>query len=198
MTTLNTPHNERSLDEGGVVAAEAPKGRRLGVGSIVLLVGVILAAVVFGIALARQRLTQPTQGMAPDFEVQTFDGQTLRLSDLRGKVVMINFWASWCGPCRDEAPQLQAAWERYQDNGDVVFLGIAYADNGPRSIAYLEEFGISYLNAPDLGTRISDAYHIQGVPETFIVGRDGHIEQFIYAGITANSLSQIIDRALAS
>ncbi len=69
-------------------------------------------------------------------------------------------------------------------------------------VAGIEEASETYswenLNAPDLGTRISDAYHIQGVPETFIVGRDGHIEQFIYAGITANNLSQIIDRALAS
>ena len=108
----------------------------------------------------------------------------------------MNFWASWCGPCRDEAPELQAAWEHYQDSGDVAFLGVAYADNGPRSVAYLDEFGVTYLNAPDLGTRVSELYHIQGVPETFIINQDGEIERFIFAGITSEGLRRIIDPLL--
>lgn len=180
------------------IAEEAhPQPRRgLGLSSIVLLMGIVAVAAVFGVALARQQLTQPDSGAAPDFTVETFDGQTLTLSELRGSVVMINFWASWCGPCRDEAPELQAAWEYYQNRGDVVFLGIAYADNGPRSLAFMDEFGVTYLNAPDLGTRVSEAYRIQGVPETFIIDREGNISQFIYAGITADRLISIIDGLL--
>ncbi|MFN8530537.1 MAG: TlpA family protein disulfide reductase [Anaerolineae bacterium] len=202
-TTLNQNTPAPSLDtlppDSESVTAEPTEGapkRGLGIGSIVLLVGIVVIGIVFALALARQRLTQPNSGAAPEFTVTTFDGQTFSLSDLRGKVVMINFWASWCGPCRDEAPELQAAWEHYQDNPNVVFLGIAYADNGPRSLAYIDEFGITYLNAPDLGTRISDDYHIQGVPESFIVDQNGNISQFIYAGVTRQGLISMIDQAL--
>lgn len=177
--------------------AAAPSARRgLSLGSIVLLAGIVLIAIVIGIALARQNVGRPTSGPAPEFSFTTFDGQDFKLSDFRGKVVVLNFWASWCVPCRDEAPELQAAWEQYRSRGDVVFLGIAYADNGPKSLAFIEEFGFTYLNAPDLGTRISAQYGIQGVPETFIIDQRGSVAEFIYAGVTQTQLNAVIDRLL--
>ena len=111
-------------------------------------------------------------GPAPDFTLFTFSDTEITLSDLKGQVVVINFWASWCPPCKEEAPYLEEMWRKYKDQG-VMFLGVDYVDTELEALAYLEEFEITYPNGPDLGTEISQAYRIQGVPETFFVARDG-------------------------
>ncbi len=176
----------------------ASKPRRgLSLGSIVLIAGILLTAAVFGIALARQNQTQPQSGPAPDFTLTTLDGDTIRLSDLRGKVVVINFWASWCGPCRVEAPALQKVYERYRDRG-VEFLGVAWTDTERGARAFIAEFNQTYPNGLDLGTKLAELYRIQGVPETFIVNQNGQIVQFIMQPITEQSLSAILDRVLAN
>ena len=110
-----------------------------------------------------------------DFSLTTFEGQTYRLSDLRGKVVLINFWASWCKPCEQEAADLETAWRKYKDSGDVVFLGIAWTDTEKKSLEYLAKFQITYPNGPDLGTRISQAFRTTGVPETYIIDKNGNL-----------------------
>jgi cytochrome c biogenesis protein CcmG/thiol:disulfide interchange protein DsbE len=115
-----------------------------------------------------------------DFTLTTFgddehpQGQDIRLSDLRGKVVLVNFWASWCKPCESEAPDLEAAWRYYGPGGKVVFLGVDYVDTEPEARSYLAKFEITYINGPDLGTRISQAFNRQiGVPETYIIDQQG-------------------------
>jgi len=139
---------------------------------VLVTASVVALLALVGWGLARAQAGPKGSGPAPDFTLETFDGNSLTLSGLRGQVVVINFWASWCPPCREEAAYLEATWRDYIDRG-VVFIGVDYADTDREAMAYIDEFDITYPNGPDLGTRISQAYRIQGVPETFFVARDG-------------------------
>lgn len=111
----------------------------------------------------------------PDIQMVTFDGQPIKTSDLSGKVVVLNFWASWCKPCEQEAASLEEAYQSFKAGGKVEFIGLAYVDTEPNSRAYLQKFGITYANGPDLRTAVSQMFHITGVPETYIIGPDGHL-----------------------
>jgi cytochrome c biogenesis protein CcmG/thiol:disulfide interchange protein DsbE len=143
---------------------------------ILLWGGVVLLLILLGVSLARSQRGQVSVGEhAPDFELKTFDGEVYRLSDLRGKLVLVNFWASWCESCKPEAIDLEDAYQSYLSRGDVMFLGVDYVDTEPEALAYLEEYGITYPNGPDLRTEISQAYRIRGVPETFIIDQEGKI-----------------------
>jgi cytochrome c biogenesis protein CcmG/thiol:disulfide interchange protein DsbE len=180
-------------------AGEAEIKVRRGLGPVALLVLFIIlgVAVIFGLALSRQNQSQPTSGVAPDFTLTTFDGETYTLSQLRGSVVLINFWAGWCVPCQDEAPALEATWQKYKDAG-VVFLGVAYTDTERSAKAFLQKYGITYPTGLDIQTRISTKYRITGIPETFIVNRAGNVVEFVPAPLDEARLSSMLDRALAN
>jgi cytochrome c biogenesis protein CcmG/thiol:disulfide interchange protein DsbE len=188
----------KEIEQGDPETPDTPPTprRRLSLGAIVLLAGVLTVVIVIGIALIRQQQGQPTSGAAPDFTVTTFDGETIRLSDLRGQPVVVNFWASWCGPCHDEAALYQSLWERYRDQG-VVFLGIAYADDESDSREFIEQYGITYPNAPDIGTVISkELYSIRGVPETFVIDQDGNVVDFFWYLEDETQLTEPLDSLL--
>jgi len=166
------------MTQGDEETQETARGRGLGplsgVGRAVA-VAVILALLGLMAWGLKQAATGPLEaGMAPDFTLNTFEGETIRLSDLRGQVVVINIWASWCASCREEAAYLESTWRKYRDRG-VMFLGVDYVDTEPDALAYIAEFNITYPNGPDLGSRISQAYHMRGVPETYFVDRQGRL-----------------------
>jgi len=135
-------------------------------------------------------------GQAPDFTLTGYDGRVAHLAELRGKVVIINFWASWCLPCREEAAYLEQTWRKYQDQG-VVFIGVDYVDTEKEARAYIKEFDITYINGPDLGTKIAQSYNIKGVPETYYVDKHGVLRGVQIGPLQSPILDQKIDELLA-
>lgn len=141
---------------------------------------VALAAVAGLLGLLIWRLThQPHPpkigGPAPNFTLRRLDGTgTLDLSSLRGHPVVLNFWASWCGPCKAESPQLQREYLRYRAQG-VVFIGVDYHDVTSDARTFLRHHGITYPNVADGSGKIGERYGITGVPETYFVDRRGRL-----------------------
>ncbi len=162
----------------------------------------LLALVGIGLKRAQQGTVQPGDP-APAFTLTFFKGfqynglASIQVSDLRGKVVLVNFWASWCKPCEQEAPHLEQAWEYYQSDPDVVFLGVDYVDTEPAARLFLQKFHNSYPNGPDTGTLISQMFRIKGVPETYVLGTDGVI-RYVEIGpfSSADEIRAIIDPLL--
>lgn len=165
-----------------VPATTSDKSQRpLRLSTLLLWAAVLFILIILGWGLLNANATRPEVGQpAPNFQMAFFDGYewegqaAAELSDLRGKVVVLNFWASWCVECRLESDLLEATWRKYRDQ-DVVVLGIAWSDTEPKSLAYLQEFDITFPNAPDLRRDASLDYEITGAPETFFIDKNGQI-----------------------
>jgi cytochrome c biogenesis protein CcmG/thiol:disulfide interchange protein DsbE len=164
---------------------------------IIIWAGLLGLLVVVALSLLKAQQPMIKVGAAvPNFTVPFYDGygfngaKEVEFSSLRGKVVLINFWASWCIPCEQEAADLQKVWEAYQPGGEVIFLGIDYVDTPIKGMAYLTKFSITYPNGPDLQESISPIFNRNmGVPETYFVDRNGLL-RFIQIG-PFNSVAEI-------
>lgn len=168
---------------------------------LLIAVGVVISLIwllAYGFTRDPRYIQSPLIGrQARDFTLTLFDGGTISLKDLRGKVVLINFWASWCPPCREEAPTLEAAWKRYKDK-DVVFVGVNIQDNEKDARAFIKEFGITYVNGRDLSKRVSVDYGVWGIPETFFIDREGRITYKQVGAVEWPIITAKVEEALQS
>lgn len=182
--------------------AAAPVKQRVSTFTVVAFVLAIGLLAIIGYALAKRDKGSMVGKTAPDFTITTYDTNQIgsysdtkiQLSRLKGKVVVLNIWASYCEPCKDEAPMLERVWRDLEDN-DVVFIGVANNDVERNSLAYLDEFGVTYPNAPDEGGKIYDRYGASGIPETFIIAPDGKVTKHFISGMSERELRSAIDKA---
>ena len=175
--------------------AEPPSARAVSMWRIFFVGVILLFIVLLAVGLWKTiKDGQRAAGEAPELSFATFDGEEVVLRDLRGKGVVVNFWASWCAPCREEAALLEQTWRREKENG-IVFLGLDYLDQEPAALAYLAEFDVTYPNGPDLRSRAARRYRIQGVPETFFISPEGKIVDIVVGPIAGQQeMDDLLDR----
>ena len=134
--------------------------------------------------------------VAPDFELELMDGGTLGLTDLQGKVVLVDFWASWCAPCRQEAPTLRQVYLEYADQ-PVEFVGVDIWDRREDALKYVADFEVPYPNGVDERGVIAIDYGVRGIPEKFFIGRDGMVRRKFVGPMQADALRNALDELLA-
>lgn len=200
ITALKGPGCHHS--KGGVPAAlrvvvHDPNGIRLNYKGMVimntrkLVLGLALS-VLAATSLASSGLTgQP----APDFALKSSTGENLRLSEYRGDVVMINFWATWCGPCRQEMPLLDELYSRYQRVG-FNLLGVNIDDDSGRAMAMIEELGVRFPVLFDDRKEVSRMYAVDAMPVTVIVDRAGQV-RYVHQGYKPGYENTYLDQVRA-
>lgn len=160
---------------------------------------VIIALLGYGLTKDPREIVSPLPGHpAPDFKLPMLEtNDSMRLSDLRGSVVLVNFWASWCIPCREEHPVLLEGAKTYMPKG-VKFVGITYNDKPEDSRNWLQEMGQAYPTLVDVGTHVGIDYGITGVPETFVLSKQGIVAFKKFGPITTQELNQKLDSLLVA
>jgi cytochrome c biogenesis protein CcmG/thiol:disulfide interchange protein DsbE len=179
-----------------------PRRLKLGLqGLSVAVVAGLLALLVWRVVhqdkgVARQ-LESGKRPTAPHFDLTRLDEPgKLSLATYRGKVVVLNFWASWCAPCKSEAPRLEAAWQRFRDLG-VVVIGVDAQDFSGDARRFMRRHGLTYPNVHDGPGDVLPKYGVTGFPETYFVGRDGRlVGERVQGEISAQKLVAGIRRAL--
>ena len=159
----------------------------------------VLALLAYGFRLNPRDIPSPLVGRpASAFALRSFEGAPMTLAALRGKVVVLNFWASWCYPaCYEEAPVLERGWRAYRDR-DVVVLGVDIQDKDEAALAFIRNFSLTFRNSPDRGGKVSVDYGIYGVPETFFIDRNGRIHRKHVGAVTDEIFRETVDTLLSA
>jgi cytochrome c biogenesis protein CcmG/thiol:disulfide interchange protein DsbE len=198
--------SDQGASPQGAGPRQGGRGTRLPIGLLLWLVPVVALLLVIGYQSVRKQqpesitvgLARGQRPPAPAFDLPRFDGGTLALSSLRGQYVLVNFWASWCIPCRDEAPLLERAWREYRNRGLTV-VGVNIQDLEPEARKFIAQFKVSYPNVRDRDGRVSRAYGITGVPESFFIDREGRVvRKFPGAAVEWRIWQDAIDGMMAA
>jgi peroxiredoxin len=131
---------------------------------------------------------------APEFTLNDFDGNAVSLTDLRGQVVMLNFWASWCGPCREEMPDMQRVYDDLKDDGFTI-LAVSLDQSQDDARKFIDENGFTFLVVMD-DAAVADMYEVTGIPKTLIIDRDGIVRQVRVGQLNESSLRQLVEEWL--
>jgi cytochrome c biogenesis protein CcmG/thiol:disulfide interchange protein DsbE len=158
----------------------------------------LLALLAYGFRVNTREIPSPLVGRpAPGFALTAFDATPLTLDAQRGRVVVVNFWASWCYPaCYEEAPILERSWRAYRDRG-VLVIGVDIQDTVEAAQKFIRDFGLSFPNAPDPTGKVSVDYGTYGVPETFFIDRRGRIRAKHVGALTDEVIRAHVERLLA-
>ena len=165
--------------------------------AVVGVVALVAGLLSFGLGRDPTAIKSPLVGKAaPAFSLKTLDGKsTVNLKDLRGQVVIVNFWASWCTECRVEHDALSAAWDRYRDAG-VVLVGVDFQDTKTDALHYMDQAAMTWPAVEDPGSRTALAYGVYGIPETFFIGPDGQIAAKDVGPVSFSRIAEQVDRLL--
>lgn len=132
---------------------------------------------------------------ATDFSLTLFSGEKFTLAEQRGKPVLVNFWASWCPPCKEEAPVLERAWKAFKDRG-VVFVGVDVWDTEPDAKAFMQKYGVTYPNGPDPSGEVAIEYGVTGLPETWFINRDGRLVRRWVGALSDRQITAFLEEAM--
>ncbi len=185
-----------------------PDNHRRWVAMVVVIIPLAALFAILGVALGRSGGTPAgiainsafgevnvDGDIARDFAITTFDGRQVRLSDLRGQVVMLDFWASWCSPCRQEASTLAATYSGYKARG-VEFLGVAIWDSEDEAKRFVEESGATYLMGVDTKGNIAIDYGLTGIPEKYFIDSEGNIVRKFVGPVNEEILENVFSEVI--
>ncbi|MFC2052094.1 TlpA family protein disulfide reductase [Chloroflexota bacterium] len=143
--------------------------------ALVLTTALLITSCFSAVAPEGNAQSPDTGNLAPDFQLSNLEGQAISLSDFRGRPVLINFWASWCGPCRAEMPYIQQIFEKWSDRG-LVILAIDIGESRSTVEDFMQSYGLSFPALLDMNKTVSAEYNIRFIPTTFLIDKDGIIK----------------------
>ncbi|MCH8028397.1 MAG: TlpA family protein disulfide reductase [Candidatus Dadabacteria bacterium] len=168
---------------------------RIGVLAVIVLILILLGFALFG---GNTMVFKPSPLIgkpAQPFELALFSGGKIKLSDYRGKAVLINFWASWCAPCRIEAPILESSWNQYRQK-NAAFLGVNIWDDKTEAEKYLKQYGGTFPNGADPKGETAVNYGVSGVPETYFIDPSGNIVYKFSGPLTREIIDYFMEQAI--